>query len=337
MKARLPHLFWRNLSSGAWLACCCIAWPAVAQTLVIENSIGMKFVRLPAGQFMMGSDESVESLRASYPLHERKRFDELVDETPKHRVTLSRPFWMGQYEVTVAQFAQFVEQAQYTPESIADGTGGYGYSAQHDQTRGDRGDAFAGRDPIYSWRNPGFMQGDDHPVVNVSWNDATAMAKWLSAKESRRYRLPTEAEWEYACLAGTSTRYAHGNDPQALLNSANVFDLDAADKWTRWREFAVRGRDGFAFTAPVGSFAPNAYGLHDMSGNVWEWVADWYSEDYYAKSAAQDPQGPTEGNVRVRRGGSWHTWPLYTRCSYRNWNSQQTRYTLVGFRLVRED
>ena len=91
-----------------------------------------------------------------------------------------------------------------------------------------------------------------------------------------------------------------------------------------------------AHAPAVGSFRPNAFGLYDMLGNAWEWTADWHEDNYYAKSPFADPQGPANGSVRVRRGGSWHTWSLYTRCSYRNWNSAQTRYTLVGMRLLRE-
>ncbi len=96
------------------------------------------------------------------------------------------------------------------------------------------------------------------------------------------------------------------------------------------------GHDGHAFTAPVASYPANAFGLHDMSGNVWEWVSDWHADDAYARPARDDPQGPATGTVCVRRGGSWHTWPLHARCKYRNWNSPETRYTLVGVRLVRE-
>ena len=111
------------------------------------------------------------------------------------------------------------------------------------------------------------------------------------------------------------------------IHSAAVAQVEAT---------CLPGNDGYVFTAPVGSYPPNAWGLHDMQGNVWEWVSDWHDESYYAQSPATDPQGPETGSVRVRRGGSWHTWAFYARCSYRNWNSPQTRYTLVGMRLLRE-
>lgn len=300
------------------------------------NSLGMVFVRVPAGSFQMGSAERPEALARAYPLLERKRFTLLSDEAPVHRVRIRRAFYMGQHEVTVGQFRRFVDTSGYRPESEADGTGGYGYNPAYDPATTERGDAFEGRDARYSWRNPGFAQADDHPVVNVTWNDAQALAAWLSRTEGHRYRLPTEAEWEYACRAGTRTRYPHGDDPAGLLDTANTFDQEAAPYWERWRAHALPGSDGNAFTAPVGSHAPNAFGLHDMLGNAWEWTADWYGETYYAGSPRNDPQGPATGSVRVRRGGSWHTWPLYARCSYRNWNSPDTRYTLVGIRLVRE-
>ncbi|MDQ0012819.1 formylglycine-generating enzyme required for sulfatase activity [Variovorax boronicumulans] len=310
---------------------------AAAEVELERNSLGMAFVKLPAGEFMMGSDEAPEALAAAYPELPKARFTELRDEGPAHRVRITRSFWMGQHEVTVGQFRRFIEASGYVPESIADGTGGYGWRADYDPAKTRRGDAFEGRDPRYSWRNPGFAQGDDHPVVNVTWNDAQALAAWLSKSEGKRYRLPTEAEWEYACRAGTRTRYSAGDDPQSLGRAANVFDARTAQYWPRWAPMALEGDDGYAFTAPVGSFAPNAWGLYDMHGNAWEWVADWHGDEYYAGSPADDPQGPAEGTVRVRRGGSWHTWPFYARSSYRNWNAPDTRYTLVGIRLVRED
>lgn len=315
------------------------AWsgePGSTAPQAIANSLGMKFVLVPAGEFMMGSDESPEALAKAYPQYGRERFAQLGDEAPVHKVRITRPFYLGRYEVTVGQFKRFLAASGYTPEAEVDGTGGYGYNPAYDPAKSEWGDAFDGRNPKYSWRNPGFPQGDDHPVLNVTWNDAVAMSQWLSQQEGKKYRLPTEAEWEYACRAGTRTRYHGGNDPQSLLQSANTFDADAQKNWPQWQEYALAGHDGFEFTAPVGSFAPNALGLYDMHGNAWEWVADWYDDDYYAKSPVDDPQGPVSGRVRVRRGGSWHTWSFYVRSSYRNWNSPETRYTLVGMRLLRE-
>jgi sulfatase modifying factor 1 len=296
----------------------------------------MKFVLIPSGEFMMGSDESPESLAKSYPQYEGKRFLELGDEAPVHKVRITKAFYLGQHEVTVGQFRRFLKASGYQPESEADGTGGYGYNPGYDPAKSKRGDAFEGRDTKYSWRNPGFAQGGDHPVVNVTWNDAVALCKWLSETEGKTYRLPTEAEWEYAARAGTRTRYYSGDDPHSLLKAANVFDGDAGKNWEKWAGFALAGNDGFAFTAPVGRFAPNGFGLYDMLGNAWEWTADFHESDYYANSPVDDPTGPASGTVRVRRGGSWHTWSFYARSSYRNWNSPETRYTLVGMRLLRE-
>ena len=300
------------------------------------NSLGMQFVRIPAGSFWMGNAETPKALARAYPQLEAKRFTLLGDEGPVHWVHISKAFELGRHEVTVGQFRRFVQASGYQPESERDGTGGYGYNPAYDPTTTLRGDAFEGRDPRYSWRNPGFAQGDDHPVVNVTWNDAQALADWLTRTEGRRYRLPTEAEWEYACRAGKRTRYPHGDDPAQLTRYANVFDQAAAPHWPRWQAHAVPGHDGQAFTAPVGSYAPNAFGLYDMVGNVWEWVSDWHAADAYAQAPRHDPQGPAQGEVRVRRGGSWHTWPFYARCAYRTWNAPSTRYTLVGLRLVRE-
>ncbi len=308
----------------------------------MTNSLGMQFVRVPAGRFLMGSDKSPATWARDYPPpYEARRFEELIDEAPVHPVTIGRAFWLGRHEVTIGQFRAFLERSGHTPESIADGTGGYGYNPAYDPAASARGDAFEGRDPKYDWAHPGFAQTDDHPVLNVTWNDAVALARWLSGQENAVYRLPTEAEWEYACRAGTTSRDGDGDGDgdeasSPLKRTANVFDADAAVNWPAWQGFAARHHDGYAFTAPVGRFEPNAFGLYDMLGNAWEWTADWYGERYYAQSPPIDPQGPTEGSVRVRRGGSWHTWPLYARCGYRNWNSPQTRYVLVGLRLLRE-
>ena len=320
------------------LAGAALSLPAAAAEppALLVNSLDMTFVAIPAGAFQMGSDESAETLARDYPQYPKDRFTQLFDEAPVHTVRITRPFYLERTEVTVGQFRRFIEASGYVPESEADGTGGYGYNAAYDPDKSERGDAFEGRDRRYSWRNPGFAQTDDHPVVNISWNDATALARWLTQQEGHVYRLPTEAEWEYACRAGTRTRYQNGDDPAGMADVGNGFDADTAPLWPKWHAFATPRHDGNTFTAPVASYAPNAFGLYDMHGNAWEWVSDWYGEDYYAQSPTDDPTGPASGNVRVRRGGSWHTWALYTRSSYRNWNTQETRYPLVGLRLVRE-
>ena len=330
---RLAPWFVRLLPVAClWLSACAFTPVGERRT----DALGIAFVRIPAGEFLMGSDEDPRTLAQAFPAYDPARFAKLDDEGPVHRVRITRAFWLGQHEITVAQFRRFVEASGHVPESIADGTGGYGFNPAYDPATSARGDAFEGRSPRYSWREPGFAQGGDHPVVNVTWNDAVAMARWLSVREGVTYRLPTEAEWEYAARAGTRTRYSTGDDPRTLLQGANVFDQAAAQNWPRWQAYALAGDDGYPFTAPVGRFAPNAFGLYDMHGNAWEWCADWHADDYYARSPLDDPTGPTEGDVRVRRGGSWHTWAFYARSSFRNWNSPETRYTLVGFRLLRE-
>lgn len=320
---------------AALALCACAAGYRKAPEVDV-NSLGMHMVRIPAGEFMMGNRFSVDEMARDFPAIERSRLTALTDERPLHAVRITRPFYMEQHELTVGQFRRFLSASGYVPESVADGTGGYGYRRDYDPRRTVRGDAFEGRDPRYSWQNTGFAQGDDHPVVNVTWNDAQALAGWLTRTEGVRYRLPTEAEWEYACRAGTTGYYPHGNDRAALAQAANTFDQSAAPLWPQWQATATPGNDGYTFTAPVGSFAPNAFGLHDMVGNVWEWVSDFHADDYYARSPVDDPPGPETGSVHVRRGGSWHTWPVYARCGFRNWNTATTRYTLVGIRLVRE-
>jgi len=179
---------------------------------------------------------------------------------------------------------------------------------------------------------PGFEQTDLHPVVNVSWNDAVAFAKWLGRKEGKTYRLPTEAEWEYACRAGTTTRYFCGDDAEALAEVGNVADGTAKTKYPWWP--AIVAKDGFIYTAPVGQYRPNAWGLHDMHGNVWEWCWDWYGKDFYKASRVDDPAGPLEAASRVVRGGGWVNDPRLCRSAYRPRNSPDYRDSNGGFRLT---
>ena len=149
-------------------------------------------------------------------------------------------------------------------------------------------------------------------MVNVSWNDAVAFCKWLSKKEGKTYRLPTEAEWEYACRAGTTTRYYSGDDPETLAKVGNVADAAFKAKFPDW-EYTIKANDGYVFTAPVGKFKPNAFGLYDMHGNAWQWCADWYGEEYYAHVARRRPNWP---RLRSQTCPSWRfldCWPVLTR------------------------
>lgn len=154
----------------------------------------MKLLLVPAGSFTMGNSLGFEELKKLYPEYEEKRLRDLRDEYPAHQVNITKPMYFGAHEITVGQFRKFVTQSGYVPESIADRTGGYGYNPKYDSDKSDRGDAFEGRDPKYSWKNPGFPQTDDDPVVNVTWRDAVALAEWLTKTEGKTYRLPTEAE-----------------------------------------------------------------------------------------------------------------------------------------------
>ena len=189
--------------------------------------------------------------------------------------------------------------------------------------------------PKYTWRSPGFKQEDDHPVVLVSWNDAVAFCDWLSTdkEEGRIYRLPTEAEWEYSCRAGQATRYSSGDDPESLATVGNVADGTAKEKYPGWK--TIKAKDGYVFTAPVGRFQPNEFGLYDMHGNVWEWCADWYDEGYYAKSPSADPLNSTQAAYRVFRGGSWNSYPRFCRSADRFWNAPGIRRSYLGFRVAR--
>jgi formylglycine-generating enzyme required for sulfatase activity len=292
----------------------------------IRNAVGGRMLFIPPGEFLMGNPEPFERMARDFPEYECRRILELVDETPAHKVRITRGFYLAECQVTVGQFAEFLGRSGYEPEPDRDGTGGYGYNPKI----GD----FEGRDVRYSWRDAGFPQEHDHPVVNITWADAVAFCDWLSRVEGRTYRLPTEAEWEYACRAGTTTRYCSGDDPQSLDGYANLYDADAATVLPSWQRFSLPSADGFRFTSPAGVFKANAFGLRDMHGNVWEWCSDWYAKDYYAHSPVDDPQGPEDGEEKVRRGGGWHTWPLYVRSAYRNYNTVESRYVGLGMRVA---
>jgi formylglycine-generating enzyme required for sulfatase activity len=186
------------------------------------------------------------------------------------------------------------------------------------------------------------VQTDAHPVVNVTWNDAKAFCAWLGKKERRIYRLPTEAEWEYSCRAGTTDLF-HGR----LREVGNIADLSLKARWNysnlldgEFRQILggwldqVSFDDGYPFTAPVGRFQANAWGLHDMHGNVWEWCEDWYGEDYYTRSPKRDPEGRGAGSFHAHRGGSFDFPPRFCRSAFRNRYPPAPCFCSLGFRVV---
>ncbi|MCY2995664.1 MAG: formylglycine-generating enzyme family protein [Planctomycetota bacterium] len=291
----------------------------------LTNSIGMKLTVIPAGDFLMGSSASVEeSMKAFQPY--APVAESFEREQPQHAVRISKPFYLGTYEVTLGQFRQFVEAIDYKTEAEKNGIGGFGTDEQGKWLQR----------PEFTWRQPGFPQTDEHPVVNVSWNDAVAFCRWLSGKENQVYRLPTEAEWEYACRAGTTTRYHNGDDPEALPEVGNIADAAIKQKFSGWKD-AIKANDGCVFTAPVGKFRPNAFGLYDMHGNAFEWCADWFDSRYYAKSPATDPAGPASGMMRVIRGGCWSFKPFGSCSTSRLGNPPDSQASRVGFRVARSD
>ncbi len=171
-----------------------------------------------------------------------------------------------------------------------------------------------------------FEQTDEHPVVNVSWNDAVAFCEWLSQKEGELYRLPTEAEWEYACRAGTTTQFYGGDNPELLSELGNVIDGTFNAKFPGWTLNSAN--DGYVYTAPVGQFVPNQFGLYDMHGNVWERCSDWCGN--YSAAPLVDPEGPPN-KMPVSRGGSWANAPVAARSAYRTWNDRSHRSIFIGF------
>jgi formylglycine-generating enzyme required for sulfatase activity len=258
----------------------------------IINSLGMKFAWIPPcpDGFLMGS-----------PPDEKGRSD---DET-QHRVVLTRGYYLGVHPVTRGQFARFVNDTGYRTEAETSG-GAYGHSG-------------SGWDPnpAINWRTPGFEQTDEHPVVCVSWNDAALMCDWLTQQDGqgRRYRLPSEAEWEYACRAGTTTAYFFGNNESRIGDYAWFFG-----------NFNNQ-------TQSVHSKKPNLWGLYHMSGNVWEWCFDVYGP-YDVSDGIPDPinEDNKDNSRRVVRGGSWYDNASYCRAARRAWHLPGYRRNLLGFR-----
>ncbi len=288
-----------------------------------SNSLGMQLVAIPPGEFLMGAPDTDDLARK--------------DEKPPHRVRITRGIYMAAHEVTVGQFRAFVEATGFKTAAETDGRGSSGYDPAR---RGFEYDS-----PNYSWRVTGYSQDDKHPVVNVNWHDAQAFCKWLSKKEGRSYRLPTEAEWEFSGRAGSSKRFVTEDAVRGLRPAANLCDRALERLWdtATVRKYGLDPAkiqflpwdDGHAFTAPVGSYEPNALGLYDMLGNVGEFCADGYDADYYAASPVDNPAGPTkETKGHVVRGGTFLNDAHLVRVTSRVECSDKYRNYVIGFRVV---
>ncbi len=268
-------------------------------------------VRIPSGSFLMGSPET-EAGRDS-------------DEGPQHRVNVAS-FTISRTEITVAQFRQFVQDSRYQTTAEKNGEGCVGWNEKEKKTE---------QLPQRNWSNPGFKQTDDHPVVCVSWDDAQAYVAWLSDRTGVTYRLPTEAEWEYAARAGTTTARYYRDDQQCVYaNGAGQEAKSIAD--SGW--ILANCSDGYVYTAPVASFGKNPFGLFDMLGNVREWTQDCWHES--------NDNAPTDGSAwlntnggdcdrRVVRGGSWGSYPQFLRSALRVRYYSDVAIVDLGFRVAR--
>jgi formylglycine-generating enzyme required for sulfatase activity len=267
-------------------------------------------VVIPAGQFVMGAAPGEEE-RANLSEEFRNR------SQPQRRVSVKR-FSAGKFEVTREEYRAFAEATGRT------GDGCFVWS----------GNAFDWI-PAYGWRNPGFAQDDAHPVTCVSWEDANAYVAWLSQQAGKRYRLLTEAEWEHAARAGTTTTRYWGDDPGRTCEYANGADrstaalVPGADSWP-----VANCDDRYPYTAPVGSFRPNAFGLHDMLGNVEEWTQDCWIGNF--RGAPTDGSAVTTGDCYMRavRGGSWLDAPIGVPAAYRVGSPAPVRVYRRGFRVA---
>ena len=272
-----------------------------------------EMVVVPGGRFVMGvapGEEEREML-----------FDEFRNRSqPQHAVNVVS-FSAGKFEVTRGQYRVFVEATGHSSDGCFVWTGG---RFEKDQ----------GKD----WRNPGYAQDDAHPVVCVSWDDASAYVKWLSHRTGRHYRLLTEAEWEYAARAGTTTTRYWGDDGNMSCAYANGADLTTGTQVPDTGNWVTANCiDHYAYTAPAGSYRANAFGLHDMLGNVWEWTQDCWNGNYSGAPADGSAWAAGDCFQRAVRGGSWEDGPLGLRAAYRVGSPTVIRVYIRGFRVARTD
>ena len=268
---------------------------------------------VPTGNFMMGAPDG-ETGHAD-------------TQTPQHEVTISKGFALSQSEITVGQFREFVRASGYKPDSMTNGA-----SVYDERTGVMRDDGSATWESDYA----GHSAAENLPVVNISWADANAYAQWLSQRTGKRYRIPSEAEFEYALRGGSTTRYWWGKGTPTNKVENLTGSLDRSPSGRRWSHAFQGYGDGYWGPAPVMSFAPNAFGLYDIDGNVSEWTADCWHDNYIRAPSDGSAWVNPGCSTRVVRGGSWGSSPEQVNSAYRQGADASVRSGRVGFRILRE-
>lgn len=285
------------------------------------DSLGIRLVRIEKGAFEIGAIPISTFRRlAEQAQSVEQKLDLIGQQPPQRPAEIERDYFISAHEITVSQFREFIKATNYQTDAEKDGLGGTGRFP----------DGRFGVDSKFTWQAVGFELSDDCPVVNVSWNDANAFCRWLSRVDSVTYRLPTELEWEYACRAGTQTRFSSGELSESLKGQANVADQSLLAK-TPGLPWAADFDDGVAYLARVGSFAPNKFGLYDMHGNALEWCQDRFS---FLQPLGMEPENDEEA-MYLLRGGNWFNEPLRAGSACRSGAPATHRMSLIGFRIVR--
>jgi len=282
------------------------------------------FKKVDAGEFQMGSEY--------YKIAKEEEKKYFIDESPIHKVVLTKEFWVSENEVSVEQFEKFVSETNYITdaEKIGESIGEYSFII--DSTGKKLGSWIVGKG--LNWKSTGFPINNNQPVVHISWNDANEFCKWLSKKSGKEIRLLTEAEWEYAAGGKQGSLYSWGDSLPTKEYGGNIADSSFRNKFTDWRYPVYElYNDNFVFPSPVKSYSANKNGLFDMTGNVWEWTSDFYGKDYYSNSPLENPSGIVSGEEHTIRGGGFD-WELsYLRISKRRHLQSNKTACNLGFRI----
>ncbi len=276
-----------------------------------------QMVRLPGGTFQMGEVSSDGETDEKKPVYTYSGGGE-GDNKPAHSVTLGA-FAIGKYEVTRGEYAAFTRDSDRA-------IGGNCWAL-------DSAGSFE-KQASATWQSPGFSQSERDPVACISWEDAKAYVAWLSQKTGQRYRLLSESEWEYAARGGTTSKFWWGDGGNDHCGYANARDQTVKQKFPSWADISSCN-DGHLYTAPVGSYRPNGFGLFDMAGNVWEWVEDCYATTYNLQPRNGAAYTTEACSSRVFRGGAWDNIPGGIHSAYRRRISTTGRFGGGGFRVAR--